>query len=144
MLLPISERRIGLRRREVSRSISWKARGSKRQLTGGKYRCHAKFAYRIRSAPEDEQPPLEPFGEVQAGEFNEAVMYNEGIIKSVQKRRLPSQNPLPILDNAVLFFVKKIAEYKNLKFSRNITYHAKTSGPIVAGAVMVRAVLEDW
>ncbi len=23
------------------------------------------------------QPPLEPFGEVQAGEFNEAVMYNE-------------------------------------------------------------------
>ena len=140
----MSERRIGWRRRDVSQSISWKACGSKRQLTACEYCCHAKFAYRIRSAPEDEQPPLEPFGEVQAGEFNEAVMYNEGIIKSVQKRRLPSHNPLPILDNAVLFFVTKIAMYKNLKFSRNITYRVKTSGPVVAGGVMVRAMLEDW
>ena len=41
----------------------------------------------IPSTAQDEQPPLEPFEEVSAGEFNEATMKDEKIIKSGLKMR---------------------------------------------------------
>ncbi len=37
----------------------------------------ANFHTEIPSTAQDEQPPLEPFDEVLAGEFNEVVVYNE-------------------------------------------------------------------